>query len=48
MRGDDQQTGHLFSYLSRNDRVPADHPLRPIRQMTDRVLSRLSSRFDRL
>ena len=24
MRGDDQQTGHLFSYLSPEDRIPAD------------------------
>ncbi len=48
MRGDDQQTGHLFSYLSPDDRIPADHPLRPIRQMTDAVLARLSPRFDRL
>ena len=35
MRGDDEQSGHLFSYLSPEQRVPADHPLRPIRQMTD-------------
>src|SRR5438132_8039559 len=48
MRGDDQQTGHLFSYLSPDDRIPADHPLRPIRQMTDAVLRRLWSRFERL
>jgi transposase len=48
MRGDDQQTGHLFSYLSPDDRIPVDHPLRPIRQMTDAVLGRLSTRFDRL
>ena len=48
MRGDDQQTGYLFSYVSPDDRVPADHPLRPIRQMTDAVLTRLSRRFDRL
>ena len=48
MRGDDQQTGHLFGYLSPEDRIPADHPLRPIRQMTDAVLGRLSPRFDRL
>ena len=48
MRGDDQQTGHLFSYLSPEDRIPADHPLRPIRKMTDAVLGRLSPRFDRL
>jgi transposase len=45
MRGDDEQSGHLFSYLSPEQRVPADHPLRPIRQMTDAALDRLSSRF---
>src|SRR5258705_8447102 len=48
MRGDDQQTGHLFSYVSPDDRVPKDHPLRAIRTMTDAVLARLSPRFDRL
>jgi Transposase domain (DUF772) len=46
MRGDDQQSGHLFSYLSPDERVPADHPLRPIRLMTDEALRRLSPRFD--
>jgi transposase len=46
VRGDDQQSGHLFSYLSPDARVPADHPLRPIRQMTDDALRRLSPRFD--
>ena len=35
MRGDDEQSGHLFSYLSPEQRVPADHPLRAIRTMTD-------------
>ena len=45
MRGDDEQSGHLFSYLSPEQRVPADHPLRAIRQMTDAALRRLSSRF---
>ena len=48
MRGNDQQTGHLFSYLSLKQRVPADHPLRPIRQMTDAALRRLSEQFERL
>jgi transposase len=48
MRGDDQQTGYIFSYLSPEERVPADHPLRAIRQMTDAVFERLSARFDRL
>ena len=28
--------------------MPKDHPLRPIRQMTDVVLQRLSPRFDEL
>jgi len=48
MRGDDQQAGHLFSYLSPEQRVPADHPLRAIRQMTDLALETLSPRFDAL
>ncbi len=45
MRGDDEQSGHLFSYLSPEQRVPADHPLRAIRTMTDEALRRLSPRF---
>jgi transposase len=48
MRGDDQQTGHLFSYLSPEARVPAGHPLRAIRTMTDEALETLSRAFDRL
>ena len=46
MRGDDEQSGHLFSYLSPEQRVPADHPLRAIRTMTDEALRRLSPRFE--
>ena len=46
MRGDDEQSGHLFSYLSPEQRVPADHPLRTIRTMTDEALRRLSPRFE--
>ena len=48
MRGDDPKPGDLFSYLSPEQRVPADHPLRPMRQMVDAVLGRLSPRFDGL
>jgi transposase len=48
MRGHDDQTAHLFSYVSPEQRVPADHPLRTIRQMTDRVLASLSSTFARM
>ncbi len=46
MRGEDQQQNHIFSYLSPEMRVRKDHPLRAIREMVDRVLSRLSRRFD--
>jgi transposase len=46
MRGDDQRSGHLFSYLSPEQRVPADHPLRAIRQMTDEALRQLSPQFE--
>ena len=46
MRGDDQQSGHLFSYLSPEQRVPADHPLRAIRLMTEEALRQLSPQFE--
>jgi len=46
MRGDDIQQGAMFSYLSPEQRVPADHPLRPIRPMVDTVLKRLSPCFE--
>ena len=48
MRGDDHDTGPMFSYLSPEARVRPDHPLRPIRRMTDAALQRLSPRFARL
>src|SRR5216110_2747431 len=45
MRGGDRQQAGMFSYLSPEQRIPADHPLRPIREMTDEVLRQLSRRF---
>jgi transposase len=48
MRGADEQSGSMFSYLSPEERVPQDHPLRGIRRMTDRALARLSPRFGTL
>jgi len=35
----------MFSYLSPEERVPATHPLRPIRQMVDDALKALSPTF---
>lgn len=48
MRGDDPRHEEMFSYITPESRVRADHPLRPIRRMTDAALARLSPRFDRL
>ena len=45
MRGDDLQQSAMFSYVSPEKRVPADHPLRPIRTITDHVLKDLSRAF---
>ena len=48
MRGPDEQTQHMFSYLSPEQRVPADHPLRAIRTLTDDALRSMSPQFERL
>jgi Transposase domain (DUF772) len=48
MRGDDNQQEGMFSYLSPQKRVPADHPLRPIRKMVDEILKEMSPRFAKL
>src|SRR5574339_1120436 len=48
MRGDDPRHESMFSYVTPEKRVRADHPLRPIRRMTDAALARLSPRFDQL
>jgi transposase len=48
MRGFDEQPKHLFSYISIEQRVPATHPLRSFRQMTDRVLADLSPQFTKM
>src|SRR2546428_4738570 len=45
MRGADGQQAGMFSYVSPERRIPANHPLRPIRAMTDEVLRHLSRRF---
>src|SRR5712691_3373321 len=45
MRGFDKQQSAMFSYLAPEQRVPAEHPLRPIRKMTDEVLQGLSRTF---
>src|SRR3984885_6921006 len=48
MRGDDEQQSGVFSYISAEQRVPQNHPLRPLRKMVDEVLTELSPRFARM
>ena len=48
MRGDDQHQDTMFSYISPEQRVPQDHPLRPIREMVNEVLKEMSSGFSRI
>ena len=46
MRGKDDQQGSVFSYVSPEERIPADHPLRDVRTAVDEVLRSMSKRFD--
>jgi transposase len=48
MRGPDDQTSGMFSYLSPEERVRPDHPLRAIRRMTDEAFATLSPRFTKM
>src|SRR6201997_1456658 len=48
MRGMDRQQSAMFSYISAEERVPAKHPLRPIRLMADIALDALSPAFDEI
>ena len=48
MRGSDDQSGALFSYVSCEARVPEDHPLRAIRMIVDEALEVLSPEFEQL
>ncbi|MGH9595410.1 MAG: IS5 family transposase [Edaphobacter sp.] len=48
MRGDERVQDGMFSYVSLEQRVAQDHPLRAIRKLTDEVLRSLSGEFDAL
>jgi len=48
MRGKDEQQLDVFSYISPEERVPQDHPLRSLRAMTDEALRELQPRFNKL
>jgi transposase len=48
MRGDERVQDGMFSYVTLEQRVPREHPLREIRKLTDEVLRSLSAEFDGL
>ena len=48
MRGDDLQQSAAFSYVSLEERVPANHPLRPVRKVVDEIFRSMNREFDGL
>ena len=48
MRGEDQRSEGFFSYVPLERRIPADHPLRSIRELVDAALAALSPDFEKL
>ena len=48
MRGTDEASGSLFSYVDLEERIPARHPLRKVRQVVNDALASLDAEFDRL
>src|SRR4029453_10388641 len=47
MRGSDERTGELFSYVDLEKRVPAKHPLRLVRAVVNEVLTALDGDFSK-
>jgi transposase len=48
MRGEDQRSEGLFTYVRLDTRIAADLPLRAIRALADKALTGLSRDFDKL
>ena len=48
MRGDNEETRSMFTFVSPAQLVPQDHPLRTVRELTDTVLKRMSPQFGKL
>lgn len=42
MRGQQERSGSLFSYVSIEERIPSSHPLRRIRKLADTARDRLN------
>ena len=48
MRGEFVDQGRLFSYISPETRVPANHPLRQVRELVRNVLGELNRSLSKL
>jgi transposase len=48
MRGTDHTPAAMFSYVSAEERVPAEHPLRAVRTFVDEILREMTREFDTL
>jgi len=48
LRSADSKQQVFFSFKSIEDRIPQDHPIRPLKRLVDEALHRLSRDFDRL
>ena len=48
MRGEEHKQAAMFSYITLEQRIPAEHPARQIRAMVDRALADLDADFDQL
>jgi transposase len=48
MRGNDTRPAAMFSYVSAEERVPHDHPLRAVRAFVDEILRDMMREFDTL
>jgi transposase len=48
MRGTDETSGSLFSYVDLEERIPPRHPLRKIRQVVNDALASLDAEFEAL
>jgi hypothetical protein len=45
MRGQQERTNSIFSYIFTEDRIPTSHPLRQVRRVAVQALNRLNSTF---
>ena len=48
MRGTDDVSGSLFSYVDLEERIPVRHPLRKIRQVVNEALASLDAELEAL